>query len=705
VADWAGGTRDLHVDAPATVPARARVAPPPPAEAAAEETLSTGLRARLVGLSFLMLFVELALIRWSASNDIHLAYLTNFVLLASFLGIGSGFLAAKRRIDLFPFAPIPLALLVAFVLAFPVRMAALGSRQYQLRGAFDSDPLEKWILLPVIFVLAVAALACIGQGVAKIFVRLPALEAYRLDIVGSIGGIVAFSALAFLELPPIAWGALACAGLLLLGGRLPRWWQWAGVAAIVTLLSVESLTPHDRWSPYYKVSYTPIAGQTKVAGIPTHDVLVVSANGIPHQTAYPVATLRTLERFYFFPYRHVAGPLDRVLIVGAGTGNDVAVALSQGAKRVDAVEIDPVLQSLGRRYHPDRPYQDPRVSAHIDDGRAFLERTSNRYDLILFALPDSLTLLAGQSNLRLENYLFTIEAMRSARAHLAPGGAFAMYNYYEPFLLDRYAGQLETVFGTPPCAERGDTLGARQQAVLTASLSGPTPNCKKPWHGAKLEAATDDHPFPYLPTREIPSFYLWWLLFVVAVSLVVVRAAGGAFRRMGRYTDLAFMGAAFLLLETKNVVQFALLFGTTWFVNSLVFAGVLVSVFLAVEVARRVPLPRPVVLYALLAGALALAWAVPQESLLSLPLWPRFAAAAALAFAPIFLANLVFAQRFRAVASSTTAFGANLLGAMAGGVLEYLALITGYRMLLVLVAGLYALAFLTTRLLARAAPA
>ena len=47
---------------------------------------------------------------------------------------------------------------------------------------------------------------------------------------------------------------------------------------------------------------------------------------------------------------------------------------------------------------------------------------------------------------------------------------------------------------------------------------------------------------------------------------------------MIRYTDLFCMGAAFLLLETKSVVQFALLFGTTWFVNALVFLGVLLSV-------------------------------------------------------------------------------------------------------------------------------
>src|SRR5918912_1489866 len=101
-------------------------------------------RLRLVALSFLMLFVELALIRWTAANNIHLAYLTNFVLLASFLGIGAGFLAARFERDLFSLAPIALALLVGFVLAFPVRLTTLNG-PHQLQGSFGSTPLPKVI--------------------------------------------------------------------------------------------------------------------------------------------------------------------------------------------------------------------------------------------------------------------------------------------------------------------------------------------------------------------------------------------------------------------------------------------------------------------------------------------------------------------------------------------------------------------------------
>jgi hypothetical protein len=660
--------------------------------------MAPGSRLRLVLLSFLMLFVELALIRWTGANNVHLAYLTNFVLLASFLGIGVGFLRADRGPELFPWAPVALALLVGFVLAFPVDLNTLDGPA-RLHGAFGMDALPLWLSLSAVFVLTTATMAGIGHGVARLFVRFAPLEAYRLDIGGSIAGIVVFSALSFLRLPPIAWGLIASALFVVLLGRRV---QLLALVAIVTLLALESADSHDHWSPYYKITASR-AAHAVVGGVRTHDVLTISANNIPHQTAYPVATLRRIERFYFFPYRHVdRAKLDDMLIVGAGNGNDLAVALSEGAKHVDAVEIDPVIQDLGRKYHPNHPWSDPRVSKHIDDGRAFVQRTNKKYDLILFALPDSLTLLAGQGNLRLENFLFTIESMRRVKSLLKPGGTFAMYNYYETWLLDRYASTLDTVYGQPPCVEVGDPLAGRQQAVLTEG-AGASRSCRKPWSGEHLSAPTDDHPFPYLRTRTIPTFYLKTLGLMLLGSLLLVRLGGGSLKGMGRYADLAFMGGAFLLLETTNIVKFALLFGTTWFVNALVFTGVLLSVYAAVEVARRVRLPSPTVLYGLLLAALVVAWAVPQSSLLSLSPVPRFFAAIAVAFTPIFLANLVFAQRFRNVTFSTTAFGANLLGAMAGGVLEYLALVTGYRFLLVVVALLYAAAFAITRLLPRAA--
>ena len=644
---------------------------------------------RLVLLSALMLFVELALIRWTGSNIIFLSYFSNFVLLGSFLGIGIGFLRGRARVNLFPWAPVALAFFVGLVLIFPVQIDRSGGDLIYF-GGFNMSGLPVWFTLPAIFLAVAGIMEMIAEGVARTFVEFEPLDAYRYDIGGSILGIVAFSLLSFTWAPPVAWGAIAALLFAVLLRFRMRPLQWVAIIGLVLMLGRESATSLYSWSPYYKVTTVPFADAAGAA---------ISVNGIPHQSMATVAARRANAPVYFIPYeRAKVGALDNVLIVGAGTGTDVAIALSEGARHIDAVEIDPRLQQIGAQLHPNHPYQDPRVSVHIDDGRAFLERTSSRYDLILFALPDSLTLVSGQSSLRLESYLFTLQAMQTAKAHLEPGGAFAMYNYYrEAWLADRLAGTLQSVYGHAPCV---DTVGSHLYlAVLTVSPDPSNVKCGATWHPSDAltasTPATDDYPFLYLRTPGLPPLYLLTLALILLASIGAVRLVSGPFRPMGQYLDLFFMGSAFLLLETKSVVQFALLFGTTWFVNALVFGGVLVAVLAAIEVARRVRLPNPMYLYGLLLIALVIAWLIPPDALLGLDVAPRFIAAVAVWFAPIFLANLVFAERFRNVEASNVAFGANLLGAMVGGVLEYLALLTGYQALLIAVALLYGLAFAT----------
>ena len=645
--------------------------------------------ARLAFASFLMLFVELALIRWIGANNVFVNNASNFVLLASFLGIGIGFLNARSGRDYVRWTPVALLVLVGFVLAFPVVVATLGGpNPYHGRGSAHALPQP--LSLAIVFLLVVGVMTGLGQAVARIFVRFQPLNAYRLDILGSTAGIVAFSALSFLDQPPAAWAAIAGAGLVVLLLPRVRWWQVGAAAGVIALLVLESLAPGQMWSPYNKLT---IRNQHE-AGQPA---IAVSANNIPYQTAVSLEAMRRGHPSYFYPYRHVTpASLGNVLIIGAGTGNDVTVALSEGARHVDAVEIDPLLLLRVGQAHAGHPYRDSRVSMHVEDGRAYLQGTHQRYDLILLALPDSMTALAGQSALRLESYLLTEQSLAAAKSHLAPGGTFAMYNYYQPFLLSRYATTIQDVYHQTPCVEiQPGQLGGRKLAVLTAHPGGPVAGCATYWRGSSLAPATDDHPFPYLRSASIPGSFLRMLGAILLGSLLLIRLAGGRFTGMRSYLDLAFMGAAFLLLETKNIIQFALLFGTTWFVNSLVFTGVLLAVYLAIETARRVRLPRPAILYGGLIASLAVTWLVPQESLLSLPVVPRFLAGAALAFAPIFLANLVFAQRFSDVQNSGTAFAVNLLGAMVGGALEYLSLITGYRVLLIVIGALYGLAFVT----------
>ncbi|HEY7440671.1 MAG TPA: spermidine synthase [Acidimicrobiia bacterium] len=658
-------------------------------------------RIRLLLLSFLMLFTELALIRWTGANVLYLSYFSNFVLLGSFLGIGVGFLWSKHEFGLFRFAPLALLGLVAFIRFFPVEVSRSGAGEIFFGGLSSSGP-PQWVVLTIIFVVVSIAMACIGDGVARTFSTFEPLTAYRLDLVGSLLGIIVFTALSFLRAPSLGWGLIVGVafvatepfGLRTNRARLLVASQALALLGIIVILAFESFAPGTSWSPYYKIEQS-----TNAQG----DITTINVNSVPHQLMFRVD--KSANVFYNVPYQHLAKPrLDNVLIVGAGSGNDVAVALLHGARHVDAVEIDPRILDIGKTHHPNRPYQDKRVSVHINDGRAFLSNTNKKYDLIEFALPDSITLVTGQSSLRLESYLFTKESMESVRQHLAPHGVFAMYNYYRAkWLVDRYANTLRQVYGTSPCVT---LYGNKQElATLLASRHPADVACTSRWKATASAPApaTDDRPFPYLRSPSIPSFYLETIALILLASILAVgfavrgtsKPGEASFRSVTRYIDLFFMGAAFLLLETKNLVQFALLFGTTWLVNALVFGGILLVVLAAVEVTRRVRIPHPQWLYLVLLAALVVAWFVPPSNLLPLDPVLRFVCATLIAFAPIFIANLIFAERFKGTASSTTAFGVNLLGAMVGGVLEFAALVVGYRALLVLVGVLYGLALLT----------
>ena len=159
---------------------------------------------------------------------------------------------------------------------------------------------------------------------------------------------------------------------------------------------------------------------------------------------------------------------------------------------------------------------------HIDDGRAFLRKSQERYDLIIFALTDSLRLTSSHAALRLESFLLTEESLRSARAHLSSQGLLVLYNYYrEDWSVKKLAAMSNAAFGAPPV--RHD-YGAWGRAA--AIMNGPRlatlppeyvhayrepPGVAPPQHGASRPSATGcspDDPSLKPASDDWPFFYL-----------------------------------------------------------------------------------------------------------------------------------------------------------------------------------------------------
>jgi hypothetical protein len=650
-------------------------------------------RVRLVLTSGTLLFVELLLIRWIPSEVRYIGFFSNFLLMASFLGIGVGILLGRRRtiesVAIFPLMLVTVVWLVTTI-ELNVQVRSQDELFFGLAESHAAD--ANFLVLPTVFALVAALMATLALPLGPLLRSMPPLRAYAFDIAGSMLGISGFVLLSAAETTPVVWFSVVAVLMVLLAAgtgitplRLPSF------VALIVVIWLAQTPAAEVWSPYYRIdTYSATDGET-----------YVNVNGIPHQALHPVNGPK--EPFYDQLYKWFPGrTYQNVLVVGAGTGTDTAIALANGAGHVDAVEIDRGIQQIGIDQHPDHPYQDPRVTAIENDGRAYLRSTTKQYDLVIFALPDSLTLVSSTANIRLESFLFTEEAFQSVRSHLTPSGIFVLYNYYrEPWLVTKIGGMLQDAFGSPPILKTFNS----ETAILAAgpaveALGGAPPPgdsvSQLPSVGDPVpRPATDDWPFLYLRTPFIADYYLLALAFVVAIAVAGVGAAArGGGTSLRRFSPHFFaLGTAFLLLETRSLVSFSLLFGSTWLVNALAFFAILASVLLAILVNTRFTIGRPGVLYGLLFASLAVAFAIPPESLLIDPPWLRYLLAAILAFTPVFLANLVFAYSFRDTHTADMAFASNLLGAMVGGALEYLALLTGYRVLLLLVAVLYAIAW------------
>ena len=661
--------------------------------------------------SFLVLFLETALIRWMPAYVRLLAYFSNFILLASFLGIGVGCLLTRRRRNLFIWFPLIQFAVILAVDQLRLELALPSTSTIYFSSGTTSSvvPVESTLLLPLLFTSVAALFVVVAHRMGRELSGRPPLRAYVVNLLGSLTGVAAFALVSWLELPPSVWFGVAAATALPFVVQDRRWIAVVNVLLLAgSLAIVHRMETGSLWSPYYRITIFQDKADT-----------VVEVNHIFHQSMAPVAQK---EYFYQWPYAVFGDtrppspfPFDEVLILGAGTGTDVAAALRHGAKHVTAVDIDPVILRLGAERHPDKPYSDPRVTVVCDDARHFLRTTTRRYDLVVFALIDSLTVQSSFSGVRLESYMFTKESFEAVRDHLSPRGVMVLYNYFrEKWLVDRLANTLAEVFGREPLGHVHQDrayLAVMLAGPRLAELTAPPPlpsdvtaygqsHAPSPAHplvrDASVVLATDNWPFLYMRAPDLPRHYVAALALVLVVSALAVWFARGGGPGRGRWSwHFFFLGAGFMLLETKSIVQFALLWGSTWSSASLAIASVLAMALASALVAGRVEIRRRGPIAAALLALIAVNYLIPVgrvtfDSRIAESLFYGL-----LDFSPVVCAGLLFSSSFRESSSAADDFGANLLGAMVGGGGEYLSLLAGYQFLLILVAVCYVLAIVT----------
>ncbi len=672
--------------------------------------------------SFLTLFFELLVIRYLSAEIRVFAYLKNLPLIASFLGIGIGMIVGRPPpllTRLFPGIAAFLFLVIAYSGTLHITHVPFPSATYFIWENALSRASTMWFFGTISCLLAcvVAFFVVLGGLVAQYICTAAALQAYAVNLAGSLTGITLFSLLAWWTTPPVVWLA---AGLLLALPFLFR--NWPALASFtLVLLAVSFSGDKSRapeylrsintfWSPYYRISLYEVKrpdGWSRPWAfwlIVNHDyhqgLLDLSPEFVSRFSNAP--QIGSAFRMYELPYRLADRPRE-VLVVGAGGGNDVAAALRHGVAHVDAVEIDPVIVAIGRRFHPERPYDSPIVTVHVNDARAFFKQAQRKYDLIVFGFLDSHTLISSYSSLRLESYVYTLESFREARRLLKPGGSLVLtFASGLTFVGQRLFATLTKAFDAPPRTFYTGSDGgmgvafvegrAREEGKVIDFLevSGHLQNADM---GSLI--TTDSWPFLYLAERQIPTPIAAVLVFFIAAAALLVRRTVNTCLS-SRREDLHFflLGAGFMLLETKAVTELSLLFGATWTVNAVVIGAFLAMALLANALVIRRPVGRPVSYVGLLA-ATALSSLFPYASLNAVPWAGRMFAAGAIAGLPAFFSGLVFSRSFRDSLRPPQALGLNLLGAMVGGALENTVMIAGMPVLGVLALLLYTFSALT----------
>jgi SAM-dependent methyltransferase len=675
--------------------------------------LSAKTKIRLIVLvTMLSLLLELVLIRWLASVFPVYSFYKNFTMLACFLGLGAGYAVAERQ----PCAPaLVLPMLALFVGVITLLRYDTGVAYLIFSvGWLSTFDLPVYFLLGASFIICACICYPVGQLCGKLLHSSNSLNAYSFNLVGSVLGVMALFVMSLYWLPPVIWFAVT-GGIMLLFVLSRDDFMPVGIASFCVLLAILAWPVQPETQRIYS-PYQLLERAAKPDGL-----MQILSGGSYYQKVYNFAddkrgqesdADRYVRAYYEFPYNFRKDP-GCVAIVGSGSGNDVATALRKGADHVDAIEIDPAIAFLGTKYHPERPYDDPRVTLSINDARNFFRTADRQYDLIVYGVLDSHTSLSHASSLRVDSYVYTREGIAEAFRLLKPDGvlsiSFTLVNDALGFKLSKILTGLPGA--GKPLAVRVGYDNSRTTAFIVKkghAVTMPDANAfasigftdvSDYFAGPYPESAipTDDWPFFYMVERAYPVTYMIALGMILLLSYFFVRKTIGFSDPIDRsYLPFFFLGSGFMLVETKAITELGLHLGGTWFVIAAAIMLVLVMAFLANLIVTRTGLRLAGLAYVGLFASLLVGYALATSHgqwTFGPPLM-QLALSCVVLTVPLFFAGIIFSSLIgEARINISTAFAYNLMGALFGGVMEYNSMYFGFAFLYLLALGFYSLAW------------
>ena len=681
-------------------------------------------RYQLFILSVLSLYMEMVLIRYLGTEVLIFAFFKNLALMAAFLGLGLGFLCTKDKRDYFTYSGLAFLFLNGIIiLALPLGIVFFRfTNPYDLLLAlpkFDQHTFtlilengRTLLIMLGLFVLSTFCFVGVGQRIGQFFEKLRPIEAYSINVFGSLLGGLLFTLLCQLETSPGIWlivtGILLClvqfrASHVALSALGLAYCVWLGPEIARRNYGPDFVQTY--WSPYYRID---LVESTVGLKKPAHwgwDLMVgygsfqVMLDASPENMARFSPKVQDGMRDVFErPYRMLGKVPKKVLILASGSGSDVAGALRAGVESIDAVDIDPVITKIGKTIHPEKPYLDPRVHLHVMDARTYLRNCKEKYDLIVFAYLDSHTAFSCLSSMRTDNYVFTKEAFEEANKLLKPDGTlYVTFLCFKDWLWDRHGKAMTVATGMTPlsyCMNNGHVdvgtmvSGPGVKGLKATDLKIPVPQ-RPILPDSPVNMSEDDWPYDALPRRELSASYLIPLFSVLAFAMWTIFSRIKTDKPDRLSLPMFLLGMSFMLLEVRAMADMSLLFGSTWFVNVVVISAIMVTILLGNLLATKLDTRHVIPLGVLLIITIGLTTLVHVADLSTLGQELGPLAGIGLYVMPVTLAAAIFAIMLKTTKTTTVSLGLNLLGGIFGIALEYLSMILGIRALGWIAVGLY----------------